>query len=253
MPAFALIADSGRDAEIRSALLVLLDFLLSESGIQDHLGRYGGRLLADVVVPVCVWRAGKVASALRLGGVSCLKQLFARRLCSADEVMGALGEGFAPGPLEPVLKSCLDDDDKDIRFLTCGAVREMFIIVRERIDTEQVRTFYIELLKRLDDSNDTIRCEIAGAFREYLASVPQGYDPTQYEYLLRGLVVHLDDQNEEVRDAVLPAVLAAAPVNVPLFVGVLRDCKGKHRSGRLCQEAINHGEKLEQNKGESLE
>jgi hypothetical protein len=38
----------------------------------------------------------------------------------------------------------------------------------------QVRTFYIELLKRLDDSNDTIRCEIAAAFKEFLASVPIG-------------------------------------------------------------------------------
>jgi hypothetical protein len=60
MPAFLIVADAGKDADVRSSLLVLLDFLLSESGIQQHMHRFGAMLLADVLVPLCVWRAGKV-------------------------------------------------------------------------------------------------------------------------------------------------------------------------------------------------
>jgi hypothetical protein len=53
----------------------------------------------------------------------------------------------------------------------CRGVR---VTQRGSHDGWQVRTFYIELLKRLDDSNDTIRCEAAAAFKEFLASVPIG-------------------------------------------------------------------------------
>jgi len=253
MPAFSIVADTNRDADVRSSLLVLLDFLLAESGVQHHMDRFGASLLADVIVPVCVWRAGKVASALRKAGVSCMKHLMAQRLVKATDVMKSLGEGFAAGPLDPVIKSCMDDDDADIRFIACGAAREMFAIVAEMLDTEQVRHFYLEVLKRLDDSNDTIRCEVASAAKAFMASVPIGYDPSQYEYLLRNLVVHLDDQNDLVQQAVLPAVLAAAPVNPALFTTVVKDCKGKHRSGKLCQEALDHVAKLQQGSNEVLE
>ena len=210
-------------------------------------------LLSSVIVPVCVWRAGKVASALRKAGCACMKHLVGQKLVKQEDLSKALGEGFAPGPLDPIIKSCLEDDDADIRFIACGAVREIFVVVRETLDTEQLRLYYAELLKRLDDSNDTIRCEAAGAFKEFLASVPQGYDASQYEYLLRGLVVHLDDSNEAVQQAVLPAVLAAAPVNTALFTTILKDCKGKHRSGKLCGEALEHAAKLEKNSNEVLE
>jgi hypothetical protein len=60
MPAFRIVSDSNKDADVRSSLLVLLDFLLSESGVQHHMHRFGTLLLTDVVVPLCVWRAGKV-------------------------------------------------------------------------------------------------------------------------------------------------------------------------------------------------
>jgi hypothetical protein len=63
---------------------------------------------------------------------------------------------------------------------------------------EQVRNFYIELLKRMDDSNDRIRIECARAFDKFMASVPRNYDSAQFDYIVRGLVLHLDDQNPQV-------------------------------------------------------
>jgi len=53
-------------------------------------------------------------------------------------LVAALGSGFEPGPLEPVLKSCLDDDDADVRFMTCGILRFLFSAVEGRLDSEQV-------------------------------------------------------------------------------------------------------------------
>ena len=183
---------------------------LRQTELHASLASHGQTLLDETIVPVCVWRAGKVAAALRKGSVSCLQRLLEFRLVTADVLVAALGSGFEPGPLEPVLKSCLDDDDADVRFMTCGILRFLFTAVEGRLDTEQVRNFYIELMKRMDDSNDRIRIECAAAFEKFMASVPRNYDSAQYDYIVRGLVVHLDDQNQEVQDGVLPAVLASA-------------------------------------------
>jgi hypothetical protein len=137
----------------------------------------------------------QVAQALRKGGIACMRLLFSQKLSSANDICAALGEGFKPGPLEPVsasllsvvclsfclsvcaclphflsfvgiisirvtytythiyihihihtcicgpqvIKSCLDDDDADIRYIASATVRDMFVIIKERLDTEQVR------------------------------------------------------------------------------------------------------------------
>ncbi len=47
----------------------------------------------------------QVAQALRKGGMACMRLLFSQRLCSANDICAALGEGFKPGPLEPVSTS----------------------------------------------------------------------------------------------------------------------------------------------------
>jgi hypothetical protein len=57
----------------------------------------------------------------------------------------------------------------------------------------------------------------------------------------------------QVQQAVLPAVVAAAPINPSLFSSILTDCKHKHRSPKLCDEALQHAATLEKHKSESLE
>uniref|UniRef100_A0A7S0EVG8 TOG domain-containing protein n=1 Tax=Hanusia phi TaxID=3032 RepID=A0A7S0EVG8_9CRYP len=241
---FAVGADPQKDADVRSVLLLLLDDLLKQDALLDALRSHGGELLTLVVLPVCVWRAGKVACALRKGGMSCLRVMLNRRICNGEQVMRELGEGFKPGLLDSIVKSCMDDEDAEIRFITCGALSELFVMVRNRLDLEQIRTMYIELLKRMDDSNDRIRVEAAKAFAEFLPSVPRGYDSTQFEYLLRGLVVHLDDANEEVQEGVLPAVLRAAEISPQSFLSIVRECRGKHRRTEWCDRAIAYAEEL---------
>jgi hypothetical protein len=61
--------------------------------------------------------------------------------------MQQLGKDFEPGPLEPVLKSLMDEDDPEVRFIACGAVQEVCAIVEGSLGNEQVRNLYIELLK----------------------------------------------------------------------------------------------------------
>ena len=111
---------------------------LRQTELHASLANHGRTLLDETIVPVCVWRAGKVAAALRKGSVSCLQRLLEFRLVTADVLVAALGSGFEPGPLEPVLKSCLDDDDADVRFMTCGILRFLFAAVEGRLDSEQV-------------------------------------------------------------------------------------------------------------------
>ncbi|EKX47279.1 hypothetical protein GUITHDRAFT_162678 [Guillardia theta CCMP2712] len=204
---FAVGADAQKDADVRSILLLLLDDLLKQEALLDTLRRHGGEMLS--------------------------------------QVMKELGEGFKPGQLDSIMKSCLDDEDAEIRFITCGALSELFVMIRNRLDTEQIRTMYIELLKRMDDSNDRIRIEAAKAFAEFLPSVPRGYDSTQFEYLVRGLVVHLDDANQEVQEGVLPAVFRAAEISPKSFLSILRECRGKHRRTEWCDRAIAYATELE--------
>ena len=102
------------------------------------MAQHSQALLDETVVPVCVWRAGKVAAALRKASVSCMHKLMTASLIPGDALMAALGKGFEPGPLDPVIKSCLDDDDADVRFMTCGALRSLFVSVEGRLDDEQV-------------------------------------------------------------------------------------------------------------------
>jgi hypothetical protein len=106
--------------------------------LYGHLAQHAQTLLDHTIVPVCVWRAGKVAGALRKASVSCMTKLMQAALIPADGLMLALGKGFEPGPLDPVLKSCLDDDDADVRFMTCGVLAAFFVTIEGRLDDEQV-------------------------------------------------------------------------------------------------------------------
>ncbi len=126
------------DSDMRLVWLVVA-WQLREEEAHSALRGHGRTLLAETVVPVCVWRAGKVAAALRKASVSCLHRLLQFHLVSGEEVMACLGKGFEPGPLEPVLKSCLDDDDADVRFMTCTLLAELMRAVEGRLDDEQVR------------------------------------------------------------------------------------------------------------------
>jgi len=244
VPVFALAADHNRDADVRSTLLLLLDDLLRQQDLHPALTEHAGALLTGTVIPVCVWRAGKVAAALRKGSVSCLLRLVQARLVTGDALLDSLGKGFEPGPLDPVLRSSMDDDDADVRFMTCGLLSHVFAALEGRLDDEQVRNYYIDLLKRMDDSNDAVRIQCAAAFENFMASVPRNYDSAQYDYIVRGLVVHLDDQNQEVRDAVLPAVLASASVNPTQFINIVTECRSKHRVTSYCDEAIARAKQL---------
>ena len=138
VPVFALAADHNRDADVRSTLLLLLDDLLRQQDLHPALTEHAGALLTGTVIPVCVWRAGKVAAALRKGSVSCLLRLVQARLVTGDALLDSLGKGFEPGPLDPVLRSSMDDDDADVRFMTCGLLSHVFAALEGRLDDEQV-------------------------------------------------------------------------------------------------------------------
>ena len=121
---------------MRAALCVWQQVRQEE--LYGSLAAHAQTLLDQTLVPVCVWRAGKVAGALRKASVSCMAKLMEAALIPADGLMLALGKGFEPGPLDPVLKTCLDDDDADVRFMTCGMLAALFVTVEGRLDDEQV-------------------------------------------------------------------------------------------------------------------
>lgn len=65
-----------KDVEMRLKFFALLSHLVmnSTATLDSHhrFGDYGASILKDIILPNCVWRAGRTAGAIRTTAVSCL-------------------------------------------------------------------------------------------------------------------------------------------------------------------------------------
>ena len=57
-----------------------------------------------------------------------------------------------------VVKNCIDDDwANDLRFAAVVFIKHLIEYLHEKLDSDDYKEIYPELLKRLDDSQDGIR------------------------------------------------------------------------------------------------
>lgn len=96
--------------------------------------------------------------------------------------------------------SCLDDDDKDIRYITSECLSYYFEILKGHLNEEEINKIYGDLMKRLDDSENSIRIECCKyMIKFFCCSERDNYHATLIGYCLDCFLIHLDDPDEIIQ------------------------------------------------------
>eukprot|EP00297_Palpitomonas_bilix_P000224 CAMPEP_0113901314 /NCGR_PEP_ID=MMETSP0780_2-20120614/21180_1 /TAXON_ID=652834 /ORGANISM="Palpitomonas bilix" /LENGTH=867 /DNA_ID=CAMNT_0000893903 /DNA_START=96 /DNA_END=2699 /DNA_ORIENTATION=- /assembly_acc=CAM_ASM_000599 len=205
MEAFKTMTSVATDAHLRMGGLGLLDDLCSYPALTPFLSSHSLLLLRDVVLPNMVWRAGRVAAAVRIVATHCLRTML-RRGCIARDSLAQLLDDMVP-----TLKTSLDDDEKETRLMTCHILHDCFDVIGEGLSDENRYQLYPELLSRLDDSSDDVRVDVTETLSSFLRNLAEPIpNETQVEYITKRLLIHLDDSQESIRLAVKETLLMVA-------------------------------------------
>ncbi|XP_045213202.2 dynein axonemal assembly factor 5-like [Mercenaria mercenaria] len=246
MPILTANFDPDKDPEVRLKFFSLLSHLMMnckdtvDSG--DKFAEFAEIVVKNMILPNCVWKAGRVASAIRTTAVSCAWALLQSGVLTKEK-------------LEPVLDNvitqmlaCMDDDNKGTRLVACRVMTRTFDLAGANINQDRLHNMYLELLKRLDDSSDEIRLTVAKTFLAYLDSFEQAYDVQLYrahlEAMYKGLLVHLDDPDEKIQEAILGVLKKAGSLLPGMLIQEVETTKHKHRSKKYCEDLVSYLQKL---------
>ncbi|XP_060561943.1 dynein axonemal assembly factor 5-like [Ruditapes philippinarum] len=246
MPILTANFHPDKDPEVRLKFFSLLSHLMMnckdtvDSG--DKFADFAEIVVRDMILPNCVWKAGRVASAIRTTAVSCAWALLQSGVLTKEK-------------LEPILDNfitqmlaSMDDDNKGTRLVACRVMTRTFDLAGGSINQDRLHNMYLELLKRLDDSSDEIRLMVSKTFLAYLDSFEQAYDVQLYrahlEAMFKGLLVHLDDPDEKIQEAILGVLKKAGGLLPGMLIQEVETTKHKHRSKKYCEELVGYLQKL---------
>jgi dynein assembly factor 5 len=207
-----------------------------------------GSIVVQVLMPNCVWRAGRVASSLRLHALTVLHALLSHHLIPAGLLLV-----LSPGLL-PVLKSNLDDDEARMRMLVLLLLQLLVSSVPAhslKLEDEVLTELHRDLLKRLDDAHDDIRLQVVRALSLLLARVfppASDYDKTDsyFRYIVQCFCVYLDDANPAVVEACFAFLREAIPYNRKVFIQEVEAARSKQTTGQYCEQLLALAKQQEQ-------
>ncbi|CAH3199000.1 unnamed protein product [Porites evermanni] len=154
-------------------------------------------VVQKLVIPNCVWQAGRTAAAVRSAAISCLWALLNSNLLSSQYAAQVMKD------LLTQLITCLDDHNQTTRLVTCKALQRLLVSCKDTFNVDMLHQIYPELLKRMDDSSDEIRVVVTKTFLAYFRAFPSKYDHDLYklhlEAMFKGLLVHLDDPTSSIQ------------------------------------------------------
>lgn len=231
-----------KDPELRLKMFSLLSRLFmsaSESvDLQQAFNPFSVQAVQKLIIPNCVWQAGRTAAAVRSAAISCLWALLQSNLLSLQDA------GQIMKDLLTQLTSCLDDHNQTTRLVSCKALQRLLMSCKESLNADMLHQVYPELLKRMDDSSDEIRIVVTKTFLAYFRAFPSDYDCDLYKLhlqaMFKGLLVHLDDPSASIQEATLNVLKDAAKVQPLLLKEQVEAVRHKHRVARYCEELINH-------------
>jgi len=243
LPALTRVLDPKQEPVLRGTALSLVDSLLASPSFcaAEDLHDWAEDLLAALLVPNLVWRAGRAAEHVRLAAMTGVNRLLPLPALKSSQLASQLEE------LMPVLTSCLDDDNVETRRISCSVTNSLLRkLGKGGLPEDRTRKLYPELLKRLDDASDEVRlqaCAPICAFFETLDysaiwSQAATFDKANYQYLLRGLVVHLDDPSLDIQEAIFRVLEVGLEVDPPVFATELIAVRERHRSPKLCDKLV---------------
>ncbi|XP_005100812.1 dynein assembly factor 5, axonemal [Aplysia californica] len=242
IPIIVINLHPDKDAELRLKVFSLLSRLIMAAPTtldsEHHFAEFAVTVLTDVILPNCVWSAGRTAGAIRTTAVSCLWALLQS---------GALTKEKMEPVIESVITqviSLLEDDNTSTRLLGCRVMTRIFDLMGSSLSMDRLHNMYPELLKRLDDSSDEIRLMMTKTLLAYLDCFEGGYDVSLYrahlEAIYRGLLVHLDDPEGKIQEAVLAVLKRASELAPEMLIREVESVKHKHRSTTYCDKLIEH-------------
>eukprot|EP00878_Enallax_costatus_P023694 GHUV01025226.1.p1 GENE.GHUV01025226.1~~GHUV01025226.1.p1 ORF type:complete len:348 (+),score=153.00 GHUV01025226.1:1-1044(+) len=195
-----ILSDHDRDAALRLNLLKLLDSLMEGTQTAAAFsGDNAGLVMAKVIMPPLVWRAGKAAAAVRFQAITALCTLISSNLAPPEVLLAAAA---SEGGLLPLLAQCLDEDwYSDVRHTACYVMQLLLEQVGSQLNDEARRAIYPELLKRLDDSSNKVRIAACAALVAFIQSAGSSYCSTNSGYLAAGVILHMDDGEQDVAEA----------------------------------------------------
>jgi dynein assembly factor 5 len=238
IPIFRVNLHPDKDAEVRSKFFTLLSRLVIDAehtvNSSSRFGEFSVTVVRDMIIPNCVWRAGRTASAVRKAAIACLWALVKTSILTTEQLLDVMEE------LLTQLRSTLEDDNRDTRLLSCRILIHLFTTVGRRLDQDRLHNIYPDLLKRLDDGSDDVRVAAAGAFSAYLACFGEQYNVALYrahlEAIYAGLLIHLDDPDSGIQTAVLETLKSAAHIAPDMLLKEVDLIRHKHRSTTFCDQ-----------------
>ena len=224
-----------REATLRLALLRNLDAVFEDRVRGAAFVPVAGVIVERLLQESLVWKAGKVAAAVRYAAVVCLGTMLSNGLCPRNALLVAVHHG----ELIPTLVGTLEEDYyADTRAASCHAMRHLLLTAGEKLSDEHRRAVYPELLKRMDDSRNEIRVGCAGVVAAFFDAMPTDYDETNTGYLLKGFTVHMDDPDPGVQAAVCAACEVAAAKKPGAVADAMRAARGTHRHPRFIDKVM---------------
>ena len=90
IPMFVANLNPEKDPEVRLKFFTLLSRLLMNASAtldsQERFGDFAVTVVRDMILPNCVWRAGRTASAIRKTSISCLWALLQSGVLNRERV-----------------------------------------------------------------------------------------------------------------------------------------------------------------------
>lgn len=231
--------DPSKDADVRSKFFSLLSHLVTSSTARDKgsangYEEYAITIIRDMILPNCVWRAGRTAEVIRKMAVLTLRILLTEDgFVTPEQLLSVVDE------LLTQMRSTLDDDGRETRLVSCQVLSRIFDLVGDRLhEDHRLYNLYPDLLKRLDDSSDDVRIEATKTFASYFRCLCKKFEVATYgghlEAIFKGLLLHLDDTQEDVQGAVLETLKAGSHVHPDMLLKEIDSSRHKLRCTSSC-------------------
>ncbi|TNN68891.1 Dynein assembly factor 5, axonemal [Liparis tanakae] len=229
MPLLFSCLQPDRDPEMRMSIFTMLAKLFHDES---------EKFLSVVLLPNLVWRAGRIAAAVRTAALSCLLALLHGGAATPGQLL-CLEEKLSP----PVL-SALEEDSQMARLLACRSLTVILRLIGTGLHPEALNKIYPALLKRLDDSSNEVRGVALQALGLWLSSLTGGYDPelcaAHLQLVFQQLLLHLDDPDVSVQDDVLEVLKKGSSVHPALLRREAEAVRDHQRSPLLCDQLLQH-------------
>eukprot|EP00698_Gefionella_okellyi_P014136 TRINITY_DN390_c0_g1_i1.p1 TRINITY_DN390_c0_g1~~TRINITY_DN390_c0_g1_i1.p1 ORF type:complete len:852 (+),score=165.88 TRINITY_DN390_c0_g1_i1:49-2556(+) len=232
-----------RDGRISLEAIALLDELFASAAACSHplLQQLAPKIIVEIVLPLLVWRAGRVATFIRTIAIKTVQHAVRQHLltnANLKEVNSAACEMLTQAVVTAL------DKDEPVATRTVACVELLPALITDLgpgFSDETVMKLYPAITSRLDDAEDKNRiaaCEALTLFMKLVMPHQQGAGAL--EYMIQQSFIHLDDNHDGVRAAVATMLRAAADLNPEVVLAHALRAKQTYLHTKDVQEIVEY-------------